>query len=255
MMAKLAAMPKCDATMTSDWEPIWTAARAVPILFRSASDETRSLADIARCRLRNAFIILRSRSVPSNGTARAAVQMGSQSLVIVASHLGMAARFRSLHRAISAKLLVSSEADRNKIFKKLFARASNNGTARAAVQMGSQSLVIVASHLGMAASFAIIVIVPAPLITRGLRTTILNKLQNVLLEQDSSPDVTIGSVPSNGTARAAVQMGSQSLVIVASHLGMAASFAIIVKLAEGSGAVDHPWPENYHFEQVAKCST
>ena len=31
MMAKLAAMPKCDATLTSDWEPIWTAARAITL--------------------------------------------------------------------------------------------------------------------------------------------------------------------------------------------------------------------------------
>ncbi|KAJ6180988.1 hypothetical protein N7519_011449 [Penicillium mononematosum] len=75
MMAKLAAMPKCDATMTSDWEPIWTAARAVPL----------------------------------EGTDL---------------DLKIMKAFRSLHRAISAKLLVSSEADRNKIFKKLFARAS-----------------------------------------------------------------------------------------------------------------------------------
>lgn len=31
MMAKLAAMPKCDATVTSEWEPIWTAARAITL--------------------------------------------------------------------------------------------------------------------------------------------------------------------------------------------------------------------------------
>ncbi|KAJ5744770.1 hypothetical protein N7533_009640 [Penicillium manginii] len=31
MMAKLAAMPKCDAAVTGDWEPIWTAARAISL--------------------------------------------------------------------------------------------------------------------------------------------------------------------------------------------------------------------------------
>ncbi|KAJ5633953.1 hypothetical protein N7528_001795 [Penicillium herquei] len=31
MMAKLAAMPRCDATVTSDWEPIWTTARAITL--------------------------------------------------------------------------------------------------------------------------------------------------------------------------------------------------------------------------------
>lgn len=31
MMAKLAAMPKCEAALTSDWEPIWTIARAVSL--------------------------------------------------------------------------------------------------------------------------------------------------------------------------------------------------------------------------------
>ncbi|KAJ5950483.1 uncharacterized protein N7479_008896 [Penicillium vulpinum] len=75
MMAKLAAMPKCDATLTSDWEPIWTAARAVPL----------------------------------KGTDL---------------DLQIMKAFRSLHRAVSAKLLVLSDDDRNKMFKKLFARAS-----------------------------------------------------------------------------------------------------------------------------------
>ncbi|KAJ5291698.1 hypothetical protein N7478_000949 [Penicillium angulare] len=31
MMAKLAAMSKCDANVTGDWEPIWTAARAISL--------------------------------------------------------------------------------------------------------------------------------------------------------------------------------------------------------------------------------
>ncbi|KAJ5247550.1 hypothetical protein N7468_002533 [Penicillium chermesinum] len=31
MMAKLAAMPKCDATLTADWEPIWAEARAISL--------------------------------------------------------------------------------------------------------------------------------------------------------------------------------------------------------------------------------
>ncbi|KAJ5167034.1 uncharacterized protein N7482_005815 [Penicillium canariense] len=31
MMAKLAAMPKCDANITSDWEPIWTEARSISL--------------------------------------------------------------------------------------------------------------------------------------------------------------------------------------------------------------------------------
>ncbi|KAJ5351368.1 hypothetical protein N7452_000342 [Penicillium brevicompactum] len=75
MMAKLAAMPKCDATLTSDWEPIWTVARAVPL----------------------------------EGT--------EHDLLIMKS-------FRGLWRAISAKLLVLSEDDRKKLFKKLFSRAS-----------------------------------------------------------------------------------------------------------------------------------
>ncbi|KAJ6091279.1 hypothetical protein N7467_003248 [Penicillium canescens] len=75
MMAKLAAMPKCDATLTSDWEPIWTAARAVSL----------------------------------EGTD---------------TDLQIMKAFRSLYRAILAKLLVLSENDRNKLFKKLFARVS-----------------------------------------------------------------------------------------------------------------------------------
>lgn len=79
MMAKLAAMPKCDAAVTGDWEPIWTAARAITL----------------------------------GGT--------DLDLQIMKS-------FRSLHRAIIAKLLVLSEEDRIESFKKLFARVSKQAS-------------------------------------------------------------------------------------------------------------------------------
>lgn len=79
MMAKLAAMPKCDAAVTGDWEPIWTAARAITL----------------------------------GGT--------DIDLQIMKS-------FRSLHRAIIAKLLVLSEDDRIESFKKLFARVSKQSS-------------------------------------------------------------------------------------------------------------------------------
>ena len=75
MMAKLSAMPKCEATLTSDWEPIWTVARAVPL----------------------------------EGT--------DLDLLIMKA-------FRGLYRAILAKLLVLSDDDQKKLFKKLFARVS-----------------------------------------------------------------------------------------------------------------------------------
>ncbi|KAJ5224834.1 uncharacterized protein N7469_008337 [Penicillium citrinum] len=79
MMAKLAALPKCDAAVTGDWEPIWTAARAITLA----------------------------------GT--------DLDLQIMKS-------FRSLYRAIIAKLLVLSEDDRVESFKKLFARVSKQAS-------------------------------------------------------------------------------------------------------------------------------
>ncbi|KAJ5091526.1 hypothetical protein NUU61_006396 [Penicillium alfredii] len=79
MMAKLAAMPKSDATVTNDWEPIWTTARAVSL----------------------------------DGT--------DLDLQIMKS-------FRSLYRAILAKLLVLSENDRNQLFKRLFDRVSKQAS-------------------------------------------------------------------------------------------------------------------------------
>lgn len=75
MLAKLAAMPKCDAILTSDWEPIWALARALNLEGRDVDLE-----------------IMKS--------------------------------FRSLHRAIIAKLLVLNEGDRIQMFAKLFARVS-----------------------------------------------------------------------------------------------------------------------------------
>ncbi|KAJ5161627.1 hypothetical protein N7492_007019 [Penicillium capsulatum] len=79
MMAKLASMPKCDATVTSDWEPIWTGARAINL----------------------------------EGT--------DLDLQVMKS-------FRSLHRAVIAKLLVLSEDDRDGMFKRLFARVSKQAS-------------------------------------------------------------------------------------------------------------------------------
>lgn len=73
MMAKLAAMPKCDATLTADWEPIWAEARAISL----------------------------------EGT-----DLDLQAMKA----------FRSLHRAVIAKLLVLSKDDRTDMFKKLFSR-------------------------------------------------------------------------------------------------------------------------------------
>jgi len=75
MMAKLAAMPKCDAILTAEWEPISTAARAINL----------------------------------QGT--------EVDLQIMKS-------FRSLHRAVIAKLLVLREDHRVEMSKKLFARTS-----------------------------------------------------------------------------------------------------------------------------------
>ncbi|KAJ6109308.1 hypothetical protein N7486_001542 [Penicillium sp. IBT 16267x] len=79
MMAKLAAMPKCDANVTGEWEPIWTAARSISL----------------------------------EGT--------ELDLQIMKS-------FRSLYRAILAKLLVLAKEDRSETFKKLFARVSKQAS-------------------------------------------------------------------------------------------------------------------------------
>lgn len=90
MMAKLAAMPKCDATLTSDWEPIWTAARAVPL---AGTDHD----------------------------------------------LQLMKAFRSLYRAVLSKLLVLSDDDRNKLFKKLFSRASKQTSKMRQVERDSMT--------------------------------------------------------------------------------------------------------------------
>jgi nucleolar pre-ribosomal-associated protein 2 len=79
MMAKLAAMPKCDANVTSDWEPIWTEARAIPL----------------------------------DGTDL---------------DLHIMKAFRSLYRAVIAKLLVLSQDDRYETFKKLYSRVSKQAS-------------------------------------------------------------------------------------------------------------------------------
>ncbi|KAJ5987334.1 hypothetical protein N7451_011699 [Penicillium sp. IBT 35674x] len=79
MMAKLAAMPKCDANVTGEWEPIWTAARSISL----------------------------------EGT--------ELDLQIMKS-------FRSLYRAILAKLLVLAKEDQSQTFKKLFARVSKQAS-------------------------------------------------------------------------------------------------------------------------------
>lgn len=75
MLAKLAAMPKADATLTSHWEPIWATARAIKL---EGND----------------------------------------------FDLQVMKAFRSLHRAVIAKLLVLNEEDRIDMFTKLFARVS-----------------------------------------------------------------------------------------------------------------------------------
>jgi nucleolar pre-ribosomal-associated protein 2 len=90
MMAKLTIMPKCDATLTSDWEPIWTVARAVTL----------------------------------EGT--------DTDLLIMKS-------FRSLYRAILAKLLALTDDDRKKLFKKLFSRVSKQTTKMREVDRNSMA--------------------------------------------------------------------------------------------------------------------
>ncbi|KAF3398525.1 hypothetical protein F1880_006375 [Penicillium rolfsii] len=79
MMAKLAAMPKCDAKVTSDWQPIWTEARAITL----------------------------------DGT--------DMDLQIMKA-------FRSLYRAVIAKLLLLSQEDRYETFKKLYSRVSKQAS-------------------------------------------------------------------------------------------------------------------------------
>lgn len=79
MMAKLAAMPKCDANITSDWEPVWTEARAISL----------------------------------DGTDL---------------DLQIMKAFRSLYRAVIAKLLVLSQKDRYETFGKLYARVSKQAS-------------------------------------------------------------------------------------------------------------------------------
>ncbi|THC96541.1 hypothetical protein EYZ11_003985 [Aspergillus tanneri] len=71
LMAKLADMPKSAATITSDWEPMWTVAKAVSL----------------------------------NGND---------------VDLQIMKAFRNLHRAVVAKLLVQSDEDRRKTFKKMY---------------------------------------------------------------------------------------------------------------------------------------
>ncbi|OOQ90952.1 hypothetical protein PEBR_01782 [Penicillium brasilianum] len=78
-MAKLAAMPKCDAGVTSDWEPIWTEARAIHLVGTDLD-------------------------------------------------LQIMKAFRSLYRAIIAKLLVLSPDDRYETFKKLYSRVSKQAS-------------------------------------------------------------------------------------------------------------------------------
>lgn len=75
LMAKLADMPKTAATCTSDWEPMFTAAKAVTL----------------------------------QGTE---------------NDLHVMKAFRNLHRAVLSKLLVLSEEDRNKLFKKMYRKVS-----------------------------------------------------------------------------------------------------------------------------------
>lgn len=79
MMAKLAAMPKCDASVTSDWEPIWTEARSISL----------------------------------EGTDL---------------DLQIMKAFRSLYRAVIAKLLVLSQDDRFETFGKLYSRVSKQAS-------------------------------------------------------------------------------------------------------------------------------
>lgn len=90
MLAKLAAMPKSDAILTSDWEPIWALARALNLEGRDVDLE-----------------IMKS--------------------------------FRSLHRAIIAKLLMLNEDDRIAMFARLFARVSKQASKMRQVDRDSMA--------------------------------------------------------------------------------------------------------------------
>ncbi|RAL07165.1 ribosome biogenesis protein URB2 [Aspergillus homomorphus CBS 101889] len=75
LMAKLAEMPKSTAALTSNWEPLWTVAKAVSL-------------------------------------------QGSD------IDLQIMKAFRNLHRAVIAKLLVLSEEERQRLFKKMYRKVS-----------------------------------------------------------------------------------------------------------------------------------
>ncbi|KAI9036354.1 ribosome biogenesis protein URB2 [Aspergillus affinis] len=79
LMAKLADMPKTAAVLTSDWEPMWTVAKAVSLRGSDAD-------------------------------------------------LQIMKAFRNLHRAVVAKLLVLSEDDRRKMFKKMYRKVSSKAS-------------------------------------------------------------------------------------------------------------------------------
>lgn len=79
LMAKLADMPKSTAALTSDWEPMWTVAKAVSL----------------------------------QGTE---------------VDLQVMKAFRSLHRAVISKLLVLSEEDCRKLFKKMYCKVSSKAS-------------------------------------------------------------------------------------------------------------------------------
>ncbi|KAE8333535.1 Urb2/Npa2 family-domain-containing protein [Aspergillus sergii] len=79
LMAKLADMPKSTAALTSDWEPIWTVAKAVTL----------------------------------QGTE---------------VDLQIMKAFRNLHRAVISKLLVLSEEDCRRLFKKMYRKVSSKAS-------------------------------------------------------------------------------------------------------------------------------
>ncbi|PYH99647.1 hypothetical protein BO71DRAFT_394127 [Aspergillus ellipticus CBS 707.79] len=79
LMARLADMPKSAAAVTSNWEPIWTVARAVTF-------------------------------------------QGSE------IDLQIMKAFRNLHRSVIAKLLVLSEEERQKVFKKMYRKVTSKAS-------------------------------------------------------------------------------------------------------------------------------
>ncbi|KAL7661724.1 hypothetical protein ACMYSQ_001102 [Aspergillus niger] len=79
LMAKLADMPKSAAAVTSNWEPVWTIAKAVTL------------------------------------------QGNDVDLQIMKA-------FRNLHRAVIAKLLVLSDEERHKLFKKMYRKVSSKAS-------------------------------------------------------------------------------------------------------------------------------